>query len=66
MTPPAPVERESDDLKSGERQQSQTARPGDTVTLTRRVVQDGAVVSEESFVSPYEAQADVFLVGKNG
>jgi vancomycin resistance protein YoaR len=61
--PSAPLERKSADLPAGERQQTQQAQPGITATLVRRVMQDGELVSEDTFVSVYAPVADAFVVG---
>jgi vancomycin resistance protein YoaR len=63
IPPPKPEERESDKLPAGERELIQTAQPGVEVTLTRRVTKDGDVISEDTFVSPYQAQGEITLVG---
>jgi vancomycin resistance protein YoaR len=64
IAPPPAIERSSDQLQPGEREQIQVAQRGVTVTMTRRVTEDGRVISEDTFVSPYQAQPDVYLVGR--
>lgn len=60
---PPPVERESADLPSGEREQIQSAHPGVVVSVERTVVKDGETIADDTFVSDYRPQADVYVVG---
>ncbi|HET8524256.1 MAG TPA: VanW family protein [Thermomicrobiales bacterium] len=62
--PPPAIERASEQLQPGIREQIQSAQSGVTVTMTRRIVRDGRVLSEDTFVSPYQPQPDVYLIGK--
>jgi len=61
--PSQPLEKDSSDLPSGERQQTQTAQGGFTTTLTRQVVLNGETIEDDTFVSVYAPVADAFLVG---
>lgn len=60
---PAPVERASPELPMGQREQVQVAQPGVEVTITRQVFQDREVVRQDTFVSPYAAQAEIWAIG---
>ncbi len=62
-TPGPPLEKDDPDLPKGERQQTQQAQNGLTVTMTRTVTLDGDVVSNDTFVSVYDPVSDAFLVG---
>ena len=61
--PPPPLERTSDEVPTGERRQTKQAQTGVTATLVRRVMKDGELVSEDTFVSVYAPVADAFVVG---
>ncbi len=61
--PSQPLEKDSSDLPSGERQQTQTAQGGFTTTLTRQVVLNGETIEDDTFVSVYAPVADAFMVG---
>jgi len=61
--PPPPLERTSDTVPTGERRQTQQAQPGITATLVRRVIQDGELQSEDTFVSVYAPVAEAFVIG---
>lgn len=63
IPPPAPSERLSEDHPKGYREQVQIAQPGVEVVMTRRVVQEGLLLAEDNFVSRYQPQADITLVG---
>lgn len=63
IPPPEPIERSSGDLPGGYREQVQIAQSGVEVVMTRRVVQEGILLAEDGFVSRYEPQADITLVG---
>lgn len=60
---PKVVERPTPNLPAGEREQVQRAQEGVEVALTRNVFSDGELIAEETFVSRYEPQPAVFLVG---
>lgn len=62
-TPGPPLEKDDPDLPKGERQQTQQAQNGLTVTMTRTVTLDGDVISNDTFVSVYDPVSDAFLVG---
>ena len=64
IPPPEPVERPSTELAPGQREQAQEAQPGVEVKVTREVSVDGTLVLEDTFVSPYAPQPDVWLVGE--
>ena len=63
IPPPAPSERLSEDLPRGDREQVQIAQPGVEVVMTRRIIQEGLLLAEDNFVSRYQPQADITLVG---
>lgn len=63
IPPPEPIERPSEALPTGSREQLQTAQPGVDVVMTRRVVKDGTVLIEDTFMSPYQPQAEMWLIG---
>lgn len=63
---PEPIERPTPDLQPGEREQVQIAQPGIDISITRWVTQGDVLISEDTFYSPYQAQADVYLVGTEG
>ena len=63
IPPPDPIERESDELAPGVWEVAQEAQPGVTVRVVRRVLRGPDLVSETTFVSPYQPQARVILVG---
>ena len=61
--PTDPLLKQTSDLPSGERQQTQTAQGGFTTTLTREVTLNGQVIEDDTFVSVYAPVADAFMVG---
>lgn len=63
VPPPPPIERREDGLAAGSRETVQQPQPGITVRVHRRVIAGGAVLAEDTFVSPYRPQAEVVLVG---
>lgn len=60
---PPPQERPNPELPEGVREQVQVAQEGLEVTVTRRVMRDGELVSEDTFFSPYQPQPAIFEVG---
>jgi vancomycin resistance protein YoaR len=64
IAPPAPVERASADLPTGERRQIQVAQDGVRVDVTRRVRRGRELVRDATFVSDYQPQPEVWLVGE--
>jgi len=63
IEPGDPIERESTELAAGQKQVVQQASPGYNVTLVRTITHDGEVVSQDTFVSNYQAQSEVIEVG---
>ncbi|MCC6312991.1 MAG: VanW family protein [Thermomicrobiales bacterium] len=66
IPPPAPIERVSAALAPGQRELAQIAQPGVVATMRRRVRRDGTLLDDATFVSPYQPQAEVTLVGPAG
>jgi vancomycin resistance protein YoaR len=62
VPPPKPIERPTPELTPGTRELAQEARPGVEVVVTRRVRRGEEIVSQDTFVSPYEPQPEVWLV----
>lgn len=50
-------------LQKGEKRQVQTAQPGYEVTVTRTVRENGEVILEDTFHSPYQPQQEIWAVG---
>lgn len=63
IPPPESIERPSPDLPVEARELVQVARPGVVATVTRRVTREAGEVLTDDFVSPYQPQAEVWLVG---
>lgn len=63
LSVPETIERPSADLATGVREQEQAAQMGVEVTVTRLVSVDGEIVDEETFISLYAPQAEVWSVG---
>ncbi|MGB3328222.1 MAG: G5 domain-containing protein, partial [Thermomicrobiales bacterium] len=63
LPPPTPQERATDTLPLGQRAKLQEAAPGVVVTLTRTFSKDGAVIDQDTFVSEYAAQPEIWQVG---
>jgi len=60
---PEPLERHDPEAPAGTRQQVQVAQTGVEVIVTRLVRQDGEVVLDDTFVSPYAPQAEIWSIG---
>ena len=63
VPPGPPVTRVKPELPQGTRNMVNTASPGYTVQVSRRVLEGGAVISEGVFESVYRAQPEVWEVG---
>lgn len=63
IPPPDAIERVDPDLPVGAREKIQVAQAGVEVTMTRHVMQDGEVIREDTFYSPYAPQPEIYLVG---
>lgn len=62
IPPPEPIERPTPELAPGTRELAQEARPGVEVKVTRRVRSGDRIISENTFISPYQPQPEVWLV----
>ena len=60
---PDPVYRENPDLPQGTKKQVDWAVDGATVTVTRTVTLNGAVLYNDSFYTRYQAWGDVYEYG---
>ena len=60
---PEPIERVSPDRSAGVREREQIAQEGVEVSIARLVRADGEVLSEDTFVSPYAPQVEIWIVG---
>ena len=63
IPPPEPKERTTTKLAAGQRQEIQVAAPGYNVTLTRSFLKNGKVVDQDTFVSEYQPQPEIWEVG---
>ncbi len=63
VAPGPPVTKVKPELPPGTRNKANTASPGYTVQVSRRVLEPGAVVSEGVFESIYQPQPEVWEVG---
>lgn len=63
IPPPEPKERTTTKLAVGQRQEIQVAEPGYNVTLTRSFKKKGEVVDQDTFVSNYQPQPEIWEVG---
>jgi len=63
IPPPEPKERTTTKLPAGQRQEIQVAAPGYNVTLTRSFLKNGKVVDQDTFVSQYQPQPEIWEVG---
>lgn len=61
---PGPVERASPEVAPGQRERVQVAQPGVEVAVTREVHANGVLIAEDTFVSPYAPQPEMWLVGE--
>lgn len=63
VSPPLAIEREDDGLAAGSWATVRPSQPGITVRVRGRIINSGAVLVEDTFVSPYRPQAEVVLLG---
>ncbi|MGI8482651.1 MAG: VanW family protein [Thermomicrobiales bacterium] len=63
IAPPEPQERKTDALPAGQTQALQTSAPGYNVSLTRTFSKDGKVVDQDTFVSHYQPQPEIWSIG---
>lgn len=63
IAPPVPQGRETDKLPAGETQALQTSAPGYNVSLTRTFSKNGEVVDQDTFVSRYQPQPEIWNIG---
>ncbi|GAB3191814.1 hypothetical protein GCM10027292_30580 [Hydrogenophaga aquatica] len=63
IEPDPPKMRVDSKLQKGEKRQVQTAQPGYEVTVTRTVRENGEVILEDTFHSPYQPQQEIWAVG---
>ncbi len=63
IAPPAPIQRKTADLPAGQKKQAQVAAPGYKVVLTRSFLKGTQVVDQDTFVSEYDPQAEVWDIG---
>jgi len=63
INPDPPTNRVDSKMKPGDpKRQVQTAQPGYNVTIHRTVREDGEVVIEDTFYSPYQPQQEIWAV----
>ena len=63
IAPPEPQQRETDKLPAGQKQELQTSAPGYNVSLTRTFSKNGKAVDQDTFVSNYQPQPEIWEVG---